>query len=123
MVSVPGFLLRRLYQKGSLRNTDEGVEFRLENRLGSGYAQGMTPIVIDGVEVPLQDAAFALDGTTTPFSAISKDSAFTLALNKTIGVRVSGVTLTPGVHKIEMGFEVPGLGTLRFDFTDAVEAL
>ena len=83
----------------------------------------MTPIVIDGVEVPLQDAAFMLDGTATPFSAISKDSAFTLALNKTIGVRVSGVTLTPGVHKIEMGFEVPGLGTLRFDFTDTVEAL
>lgn len=123
MVSVPGFLLRRLYRKGSLRNTDEGVEFRLENRLGSGYAQGMTPIAIDGVEIPLQDAAFMLDGTTTPFSAIGKDNTFTLALNKTIGVRVSGVTLAPGVHKIEMGFDVPGLGTLRFDFTDAVDAI
>lgn len=122
MVSVPGFLLRRLYRKGSLRNTDDGVEFRLENRLGSGYAQGMTPIVIDGEEVPLQDAAFALDGVETPFSAIGKDNTFTLALNKTIGVRISGATLTPGVHTIEMGFDVPGLGTLRFDFTDAVES-
>lgn len=123
MVSVPGFLLRRLYRKGSLRNTDDGVEFRLENRLGSGYAQGMAPLVIDGVEIPLQDAAFELDGTTTSFSAISKDNTFTLALNKTIGVRVRGAALTPGVHTIEMGFDVPGLGTLRFDFTDAVEAL
>lgn len=122
MVSVPGFLLRRLYRKGSLRNTEGGLEFRLENRLGSGYAQGIAPLVIDGVEIPLQDAAFVLDGTITPFSAISKDNTFTLALNKTIGVRVSGATLTPGVHTIEMGFDVPGLGTLRFDFTDAVEA-
>ena len=38
MVSVPGFLLRRLYVKESLKNTDTGFEFLLRNRLGSGYA-------------------------------------------------------------------------------------
>ena len=120
MVTVPGFLLRRLYQKGSLANTPGGIEFRLENRLGSGYAQGMAPLVIDDAEIPLQDTAFVLDGAATPFSAISKDSTFTLAMNKTIVVRVNGVSLDEGAHTIEMGFEVPGLGTLKFDFTDVI---
>ena len=40
MVSVPGFLLKRLYQRGSLKNNDTGFEFQLGNRLGSGYAHG-----------------------------------------------------------------------------------
>jgi hypothetical protein len=30
------------------------------------------------------------------------------------------VNLKSGAHKVEMGFDVPGLGTLRFDFTDVV---
>ena len=48
MVSVPGFLLRRLYQRGSLKNTETGFKFLLANRLGSGYAHGMLPIIVDG---------------------------------------------------------------------------
>ena len=36
MVSVPGFLLRRLYVKKSLRNTAAGFEFQIKNGLGCG---------------------------------------------------------------------------------------
>ena len=35
-MKVPAFLLKRLYVKGSLCNTDNGFEFRLRNNLGSG---------------------------------------------------------------------------------------
>ena len=38
MISVPAFLLRRLYVKGSLRNAAGGFEFQMKNGLGSGYA-------------------------------------------------------------------------------------
>ena len=37
MITVPAFLLRRLYVKGSLRNTAAGFEFEIKNGLGSGY--------------------------------------------------------------------------------------
>ena len=121
MVSVPGFLLRRLYQRGSLRNTENGFEFQLENRLGSGYAHGMLPVVVDGAAAALESAAFVLDGNVTQFGSISRENTFTLAMNKTIVVRVEGVSLPAGTHTIGMGFEVPGLGTLKFDFTDVVE--
>ena len=121
MVSVPGFLLKRLYQRGSLKNTDTGFEFELGNRLGSGYAHGMLPVAVDGVETALGSAEFILDGVFTAFDVVSRDNTFTLAMNKTIIVRVEGTHLSEGAHTIGMGFEVPGLGTLKFDFTDVVE--
>ena len=47
MVSVPSFLLRKLYVKGSLKNTDEGFQFQLRNSLGSGYAHKMMALEVD----------------------------------------------------------------------------
>ena len=121
MVSVPGFLLRRLYVKQSLRNTTDGFEFELRNRLGSGYAHRLLPLTVDGNELPIEQASFLLDGNETVFVDVSKENTFTLAMNKAITVRVRGDKLWPGVRKIGMGFDVPGLGTLRFDFRDVVE--
>ena len=121
MVSVPGFLLRRLYVKQSLRNTSDGFEFELRNRLGSGYAHKLWPLTVDGDEVPIDQAIFILDGDETAFGDVSRGSTFALTMNKTITVRVKGTSLQPGARKVGMGFDVPGLGTLKFDFRDLVE--
>ena len=121
MVSVPGFLLRRLYVKQSLRNTSDGFEFELRNRLGSGYAHKLWPLTVDGDEVPIDQASFLLDGDETAFGDVSRGSTFALTMNKTIIVRVKGASLQPGARKVGMGFDVPGLGTLKFDFRDLVE--
>ena len=121
MVSVPAFLLRRLYVKQSLKNTPDGFEFHMMNRLGSGYSHGVHPLTVDGVELPLDSSVFDLDGDVIGFSEVSRDHTLTLALNKTIVVRVYGSHLEPGPRRIGMGFDVPGLGSLNFDFTDVVE--
>ena len=120
MVTVPGFLLRRLYVKQSLRNTCSGFRFELMNRLGSGYAHKVHPVTVDGLEASMADSEFVLDGCITGFMDVSVERTFTLALNRSIIVRVNGSPLEPGTRKIGMAFDVPGLGTLRFDFTDNV---
>ena len=120
MVSVPGFLLRRLYVKGSLKNADVGFEFELRNSLGSGYSQKVWPLKVDDEEVPAERSHFIIDGKETSFSDVSADNTFSLEVNKTITIWTDGAALEPGVHTIEMGFDVPGLGTMRFDFTDEV---
>ncbi len=120
MVTVPAFLLRKLYVKQSLRNVEGGFEFKLKNGLGSGYAHKMQPISVDGKEMPVDGSTFALDAEAVKFSDVSKQNTFTLAMNKTVTIRVDGVSLPPGPHKVGMGFDVPGLGTLKFDFTDVV---
>ncbi len=120
MVTVPGFLLRRLYVKGSLQTTEAGVSFQLKNSLGSGYAKGMTPVALDGVEYSMDETFFLMEGKKTAFSQVSNDNRFTIALNKAITIVVKGVSLEPGPHKIAMGFVVPGLGQLRFDVKDKI---
>ena len=100
MVNVPGFLLRRLYVKQSLKNTPDGFEFELMNQLGSGYSHGVHPIAVDGVEIPIDSAVFDLDGDVIPFSEVSRDRTMTLALNKTIVIRVHGTRLEPGPRRI-----------------------
>ena len=41
-----------LYVKGSLRNTDTGMEFQILNKLGSGQARRLLPLTVDGEELP-----------------------------------------------------------------------
>ena len=120
MVSVPGFLLRRLYVKGSLRATEDGLSFEMKNSLGAGYAKSMLPLTVDGEEVAMEKTKFTVDGKTVAFSEVNDEVPFTLAMNRTTTIAASGVTLAPGAHNIGMAFEVQGLGVLRFDFTDTV---
>jgi len=120
MVTVPGFLLRRLYVKQSLINTEDGFQFELMNRLGSGYSHKVHPLTVDGAEIPIESAEFDLAGSTIRFDEVNQESTLTLAMNRAIIVRVTGARLEPGAHKIGMGFDAPGLGTLSFDFTDTV---
>ena len=120
MVTVPGFILRRLYVKTSLKNTPDGFEFQLRNRLGSGYAYKMSPLIVDGAEIPVDKVFFEMGGDPTSFADVSRENTFSLSMNKQITISVEGITLEPGPRKIGMGFDVPGLGTLKFDFTDNV---
>ena len=118
MITVPSFILRRLYVKKSLRNTQSGFEFQLKNKLGSGYARKLLPLTLDGVELPLGQCRFTVNGQQVSFGDVSVDNPFTLAMNKETLIEVNGVNLSRENHKIGMAFEVAGLGTLRFDFND-----
>ena len=120
LVSVPGFLLRRLYVKGSLRNSSRGVQLQLKNSLGSGYARAMLPIHIDDQEFPLEQSLFIVDGNEVTFSSVNEDNPFTIALNKVLTILVKGISLESGTHRIAMGFVVPGLGSLKFDVKDTI---
>jgi hypothetical protein len=110
-----------LYVKGSLRNEDDGFAFDLKNSLGSGYAERVLPLLVDGEEVPAANAAFVAGDEELPFDGVSSDRPMTLGLNKTLTVRVRGRSLGAGKHTITMGFEVTGMGPMKFDVSDGIE--
>ena len=120
MITVPSFLLKRLYVKGSIRNNKQGFQFELKNTLGSGYGNELLPLIVDGKELPRENCFFMGDSGKTPFSAVSKERPFTLPMNKTLTILVDGMTLTPGPHKIGLSFVAEGLGKLGFEVTDLV---
>ena len=80
----------------------------------------MSPLIVDGAEIPVDKVFFEMGGDPTSFADVSRENTFSLSMNKQITISVEGVTLEPGPRKIGMGFDVPGLGTLKFDFTDNV---
>ena len=96
MIKVPAFLLKRLYVKGSLRNTNEGFEFRLKNGLGSGYAAGMLPIRIDGEEIPIDDTTFAVDGKKVGFREVTKEQPASLTMNREATIAVKRTQVARG---------------------------
>lgn len=122
MPGVPAFILRRLYLKGSLHNREDGWGFKLKNTLGAGYARGLIPVSVDGVEIPMEQSFFDNEGAETSFTDVTDDKTFGLKLNREILIYFQGEPLEMGNRKITMGFIVPGLGTLKFDFNDDVAA-
>ena len=118
MISIPSFILKRLYVKNSLSKYGDGFEFKLRNSLGSGYAYKMYPLILDGNTIPLVSTFFILDALEVSFAEVDRENTFTLAINRDITIRSHNFSLGPGSHTIVMSFEVPGLGTLKFDFTD-----
>ncbi len=117
---VPAFLLKRLYVKGSLRNTDAGFQFELKNSLGSGWGNEILPLSVDGEEMAKDSCFFVVDDNELCFSAVSKDQPFTLGMNKTITIVVRGTKLEEGAHRVNLGFVAQGLGKLGFEIIDRV---
>jgi len=122
-MQVPAFLLRRLYVKGSLRNEGEGFAFDLKNSLGSGYAEQVLPLSVDGDEVPPAQAMFTVGDERTAFPEVSSERPFTLGMNTVVTIAVAGRTLDPGKHKIGIGFIVTGMGKMQFDVTDVIDGV
>ncbi len=121
-MQVPAFLLRRLYVKGSLRNENGGFAFDLKNSLGSGYAEQVLPVSVDGEEMPVAAAAFTVDGKTVRFGDVSSERPMTLGLNRAVTISIDGRTLTDGKHRLGIGFVVTGMGKMQFEVTDAIGA-
>ena len=123
MVTVPAFLLKRLYVKGSLKPTADGFEFRVLNKLGSGYATEMLPVTLDGTEFPQEQSYYRPDdGDEVRFSEVGTGKTLTLEVGKglTIGVHDAPAP-APGPHKVGLGFVVQGISALSFEVADVVE--
>ena len=61
-----------------------------------------------------------MDDKRVTFDAVTNDTPFTLAMNKTTTIVYAGGAVGDGPHKIGMRFEVAGLGEIGFDFSDVV---
>jgi len=55
MAAVPAFMLKKLYLRGSLKNTADGFQFQIRNTLAPGTISAVFPVSIDGVGYSLDD--------------------------------------------------------------------
>jgi len=113
-------ILKQLHTFGSLRNTDDGVEFSVKNRLNDTTLTGLTGLKFDGREVPLSKVSIRLeDGTRlTPDDLAAAPLDF--SLRRTFDIVAAIEPLANGKHEIEIRFVAQPFGKLKLKVDDAI---
>ncbi|MBD3407820.1 MAG: hydroxymethylglutaryl-CoA reductase [Candidatus Lokiarchaeota archaeon] len=119
-MQIPKFLLRKLYVKGSLENTDDGFVFKIKNSLSAGTAIGMTPIKVDGTEYPLETIHVKSGDAEVMASEISESNAFPIKVGVEIAIHIHAEQLEEGEHKIDISIKTKEAGNLAFDVKDSI---
>ncbi len=119
---IPSMLLKQLYTFGSLRNSGEGVAFKLKNRLTDVTLTALHRVTIDGRVVPLDKIVLQVEdergATLTP--AQLRTQPLFLPLRRVVEVVMDIEPLSPGKHKIEIEFEAKGYGKLKVKVDDSI---
>jgi hydroxymethylglutaryl-CoA reductase (NADPH) len=118
---IPSMLLRQLYTFNTLKNTENGVQFAIKNRLTDVNFSELTSVKINGVEIPKDKISFDLgEGNVVSANDISESNPIAFPLRKTAIVTCANGNLSTGKHKIEIAVKAKGYGSLKFDVEDAI---
>lgn len=121
MSSVPVFLLKKLYVKGSLKNTAAGFELAIQNTLAPGTIMGLAPLKVDGVEFPLAQTTVLLsDGTQLSMGDVSAQSPLRFNVGDRVIIQVEGQPLPAGPHKLVISPKTKEAGTLAIPAEDTI---
>lgn len=119
---IPTFLLKKLYVKGSFRNTANGFQLALRNTLANGTLTGVGAIQLDGREIPRENIWIVVnDGAPIRASEISFAVPRLFPLDATVTFRVEDQPLAPGAHHVQIVVDTREAGELRIDAEDSIE--
>lgn len=106
MVFIPGVLANKVYEQGSLRNTDEGFEFCFSNRMTPLRISGVRDLVleVDSVRYPAKEILLELGGKAISLSGEATGEMYTFDKNSKLAVKVKGKKLSTGDHSIKISF-------------------
>ncbi len=121
MPFIPQALLRNLYNRSSLRNSDEGVRFSVKNRLSPASLKRIERVSLNGEYIPPDKIAVAVDsGDAFPMSQIVPDKPVDFPLGTLLTFDMAVDPLAEGKHGLEFAFETTPFGTLKFGVKDAL---
>ncbi|MBP1449335.1 MAG: hydroxymethylglutaryl-CoA reductase [Thermoproteus sp.] len=113
---LPASVLRQLYVQGSLKNTPEGVEFKLRNMLAPATIID-AEVAIDGNKVPKEKMeVVAASGRYDAAKLAQQGYKFTV--RDEITIILKGLSLPGGPHRIDIKARTREWGDLAFDVTD-----
>ncbi len=121
MVQIPSLILKQLYTFGSLKNTDEGVEFALKNRLSDAQIHTLHAVSLAGKEIPLDNISIDLgDDTSLSHQQISAENFIDFPLKKTLIIKCKTQSLPEGKHSISIRFSANPFGELTLNVEGAI---
>ena len=119
-MSIPSFLLKKLYVKGSLKNTESGFELALRNNLAPGTVIGLGGLTIDDNTYPPAAITMKSAQGEVKGNEISSQTPAAFPVNIDVKIEVEGAPLTPGEHHMVFSVLTREIGRIEFDLTDTL---
>ena len=121
MSILPSFILNKIYQKGSLQETKEGITFKLKNILGPGIITGIHSIKINDQIYNSSVIKIIQSGVSTIAGQVSSDNPLMFKLNEDITCVIeSCLELQEGLNKIMMELISKDVGKVSVTVSDTV---
>ena len=123
MVVVPEFLIRRIYQKGSLKKLDNGASVVLKNVLGPGHISGFNYVRINDTLFEAKDVKFITNGQELVGTDVSESNPVVFRLGQ-VGtlVMVGQNCIVDGINKIVIEAMNPEAGKVQLSVEDVAQA-
>jgi hypothetical protein len=117
---VPGWLVNKVYQKGSLRHTDDGFSFGLHNPAMPASIQRLSELRVDGMALELTQVELVRGGVTRPASTITPEAPLEVPSHQRLTVVVRQFPFPPGPHRLEIAVELLGFGEIAVQIRDSL---
>lgn len=123
MSIIPEFLIKRVYKKGSLKQTEDGVCFDLKNVLGPGFISGFVLVKINDAIFQPAEVKFVTQGTEIPAETVSEENplGFRLGQEGTLILR-GAKCLKDGINQIIIELMNPEAGKVQLSLSDNFQA-
>ena len=119
MVVVPEFLIKRIYQKGSLKKLDDGASVILKNVLGPGFISGFNFVKINDVVYEPQDVKFVTNGQELLGTEVSESNPIAFRLGQSGTLIMTGKPcVVDGTNKIVIEAMNPEAGKVQLSVED-----
>lgn len=121
MVVVPEFLIKRIYQKGSLKELENGASVTLKNVLGPGFISGFNYVEINGIIYEPKNVKFITNGQELLGTEVSEANPIAFRLGQSGELVMSGKpSLVEGVNKIVIEAMNPEAGKVQLKIEDNI---
>lgn len=121
MSAIPEFLIKRIYRKGSLRETQDGITFNLKNILGPGMIEGINFIKINDNTYKSSVIEIITKEFSTVAENISIDKPLLFKLNQEITCLLKDAKgLQEGLNKIIVELISRDVGPVQITLTDVL---
>ncbi len=117
---IPKALLRKVYVKGSMQATEDGLVFKLKNILASATLNAPVKVFVDGVEVEPENIELEIDGKKIKALEISSENPLDFPLGRELIVVVKG-SYEKGKHKVVLEASIRGYGKGKIEIEDEAQ--
>lgn len=123
MSIIPEFLMKRVYKKGSLKQTEEGICFDLKNVLGPGFISGFSFVKINDLTFEADKVKFVTQGEEISAEKVSEENPIGFRLGQEGTLILKGAQcLKEGINQIIIELMNPEAGKVKLSLTDNIQA-